>query len=79
MLLAVVMAAGLEKVVIIGGFALALKEAYLEVLGETLRESCDFAIMADYLKDLIIMGDLKEEACLEGAAVYARRLGSGGT
>jgi hypothetical protein len=30
--------------------------------------------MADYLDNLVMMGDFKEEACLEGAAVYAQQL-----
>ncbi len=75
MLLSVVMAIGIEKVVVIGGFALALGEVYLEILQKSLEDICDFDIMADYLDNLIMMGDAHEEACLEGAAVFAARLG----
>ncbi|MEW6386360.1 MAG: ROK family protein [Thermodesulfobacteriota bacterium] len=74
MLLSLTLAVGLEKVIIIGGFALALGEVYLEILQTALAESSDYQVVAPYLGELITMGDYKEEACLEGAAIYAQRL-----
>lgn len=73
-LLTVALAIGVEKVVVIGGFALTLGEVYLEILQTALKEICDYQIMTDYLDDLVMMGDFNEEACLEGAGVYAKQL-----
>jgi predicted NBD/HSP70 family sugar kinase len=74
MLLNVVIAAGLDKVVVIGGFALTLGKVYLEMLRDCLIESSNYQIIGPYIPDLVMMGDYTEEACLEGAAVYAQRL-----
>ena len=73
-LLSVVMAAGVEKVIIIGGFALALGEVYLDLIRTELIADCDYQVMADYVRELVAMGNVKDEACLKGAAIYARSL-----
>jgi C7-cyclitol 7-kinase len=75
MLLSVVLAAGVEKVIIIGGFALALAEVYLDVIRTELIAACDYQVVADYVDELVVMGNANDEACLQGAAIYARSLG----
>ena len=72
-LLAVTLAAGLEKVIIIGGFALQLGETYLNILRSLLRSNCDYQVLKDCAEGLVMLGGTEEEACLEGAAVYARQ------
>lgn len=65
--------AGLDRIVIIGGFALALGSVYLNVLRELMRQASDFEVLNERLPDMIQMGDMNEEACLMGAAAYADR------
>jgi glucokinase len=72
-LISTALAVGLEKVVIIGGFALQLGETYLETLRALLRDSCDYPVMEDRARDLVMISNVKQEACLEGAAIYARQ------
>jgi glucokinase len=75
-LLSVVVAVGLQKVIIIGGFALALGEVYLDVIRTELMAACDYEVMADYVQGIVAMGNVEDEAPLKGAAIYARSLGS---
>ncbi len=70
-LLTITAACGLDKVVVIGGFALSLGHLYLDILHAEMAGSCDFKILSDMLPDLLLMGSADEEACLRGAAVYA--------
>jgi predicted NBD/HSP70 family sugar kinase len=70
-LIATALAMGLEKVVIIGGFALQLGEVYLGILRPLLKSECDYPVMKDRAAELVMLGSAQEEACLEGAAVYA--------
>jgi predicted NBD/HSP70 family sugar kinase len=71
-LLSVTLATGLEKIVLIGGFALQLGPIYLRLLNELLREASDYGVIANCLPDLVQLGEADEEACLYGAAAYAR-------
>jgi predicted NBD/HSP70 family sugar kinase len=70
-LLSVTAAIGLDKIVVIGGFALSLGQRYLDILQREMVGNCDFKILSDKLPDLLVMGSADEEACLRGAAVYA--------
>jgi predicted NBD/HSP70 family sugar kinase len=72
-LISTALAVGLEKVVIIGGFALQLGEVYLDILRPLLKSECDYRVMKDCAAGLVMLGNAQEEACLEGAAVYARQ------
>lgn len=72
-LLQLISAIGLEKVIIIGGFAMILGKIYGEILQSLLIELCDFSVMADQINDIIYLGNDKEEACLEGAAIFAQQ------
>jgi len=70
----VVLAAGVERVIVIGGFAAGLGPVYETMLRDLLRESCDYRLASPALADLVHVADAEEETCLEGAAVYARHL-----
>ncbi len=70
-LLTVTAACGLDKIVVIGGFALSLGQLYLDILQSEMVGNCDFNILSDKLPELLVMGSRDEEACLRGAAVYA--------
>ncbi len=67
---------GLDKIVVIGGFALSLGQTYLDILQREMAANCDFKVLSDKLPDLLIMGSADEEACLRGAAVYAATITS---
>lgn len=73
-LLSVLIGAGVEQVILIGGFALSLGQPYLELLRSLVDEASDYSLMAGTLRQMIVLGATKDEACLEGAAVYAQRL-----
>jgi C7-cyclitol 7-kinase len=73
MLSVVTAAAGLQKIAIIGGFALSLGPAYLQVLNECFEHHKDFELMTKRLDDLLWMEDELMEECLLGAAAYGRR------
>jgi glucokinase len=75
-LLAVTASAGLERIVVIGGFALSLGQRYLDLLQEEMLTACDYEILAEKIPGLLVMGDADEEACLQGAAVYALNIKS---
>jgi predicted NBD/HSP70 family sugar kinase len=70
-LLTVTAACGLDRIVVIGGFALSLGRTYLDILQNEMVGNCDFKVLSDKLPDLLVMGSANEEACLQGAAVYA--------
>ena len=72
-LVSTALAVGLEKVIIIGGFALQLGSVYLDVLRPLLKSECDYPVLKDRAAELVMLGSAHEEACLEGAAVYALR------
>ncbi len=75
-LLLVTAAAGLDKIVVIGGFALSLGQLYLDILRDEMSKNCDYELLAGKLQDLLVMGTADEEACLRGAAVYAVKINS---
>jgi C7-cyclitol 7-kinase len=68
-----IIVAGLGRVVIIGGFALAAGDAYLSVLRAAARECCDYDLLRDGIGERLVLGAVGEEACLLGASVYAER------
>lgn len=73
MLSVVTAAAGLEKIAIIGGFALSLGPVYIDTLNECFQHHKDFELMTERLGDLLWMEDELMEECLLGAAAYGRR------
>jgi predicted NBD/HSP70 family sugar kinase len=70
-LLHCVMAAGLERVAVIGGFALSLGDVYLDILRDGMAKRCDYPVLVEHLNDLLVLGD--DDACLLGAAAFASR------
>ncbi len=73
MLSVVTAAVGLQKIAIIGGFALSLGPNYLQVLNDCFAHHKDFELMTDRLDDLLWMEAELMEECLLGAAAYGRR------
>ena len=69
-----VLGIGLQGIVIIGGFALSLGQVYVGLLGNLMKELCDYSLLSNHLPGLVQLGDEREEACLEGAADYAFRI-----
>ena len=74
-ILATVMAAGLDQVFIVGGFAQALGTRYQQLLTRLLMESSGYAVMRDRLESLVTVVAPDENACLKGCGVYARLRG----
>lgn len=72
-LVSAIVVGGLQRVVVIGGFALAAGDAYLNLLRRAARESCDYALFRDGIVQRLILGAVHEEACLLGAGLYAGR------
>ena len=75
-LLAVTASTGLDRIVVIGGFALSMGQRYLDLLQEEMLDACDYEILAEKIPGLLVMGNADEEACLQGAAVYALNIKS---
>jgi glucokinase len=67
-----VIAAGVQHVVVIGGFAVTLGETYREILQDHILNQCDYRVMRSFLTNLISIGE--EDACLLGTAAYAARV-----
>jgi len=66
----VILALGLQGVLVIGGFAFAIGETYLEVIRQNIQARCDYSAL-HFSSDMIRFGNMCEEACLRGAAEYA--------
>jgi glucokinase len=66
-----VVAAGLERVYVIGGFATALGETYRAMLVDALRPLHDSPATAIDLDALVRIATLDERACLRGTALFA--------
>jgi hypothetical protein len=66
----VVLALGLQGILVIGGFAFAIGELYLDLLRQIIQGRCDYSALC-FSSDMIRFGNMCEEACLRGAAEYA--------
>lgn len=71
-ILTTVVAMGLEKVVVTGGFAQALGEVYVATLRQHLEELADYTVLGGLADDLLIVPGADDEVCLLGAAEFAR-------
>jgi len=71
-LLQAVVAAGVEQVVVIGGFALELGDAYRAILQEEILKRCDYRVAAGAMDRLVALGD--NDSCLLGAGAFAHRI-----
>jgi glucokinase len=71
MLSGIVVAAGLERVYVIGGFATALGETYRAMLVSALHAVQDSPAISIDAAELVRIATLNERACLRGAALFA--------
>ncbi len=69
----VIFAAGLQGILIIGGFATSIGRTYLDLLYELVQHHCDYSALA-FRRNMLQFGKMSEEACLRGAAEYALRV-----
>jgi hypothetical protein len=67
---ALILALGLQGVLVIGGFALSIGPIYPELLCNLLRRRNDYSPLV-ISPDMVQLGELGEHACLRGAAEYA--------
>ena len=73
-ILGVWLALGLTRVIVIGGFALALGDCYREILEAELARLADYKPLSGCRGSMVQLGRKDEEACLIGAAVYASQM-----
>jgi C7-cyclitol 7-kinase len=73
-ILALIVGAGLERVKIMGGFALSLGDVYLQILREEIIAECQYSVLRDEVGSLVELGDVGEEACLMGAGEFANQI-----
>jgi glucokinase len=71
-LLIITMAAGLERVFIIGGFAQALGSLYLAILRAMANEYSRYDVMLNHLDSLFELAPKEDEVSLEGCAAFLR-------
>jgi C7-cyclitol 7-kinase len=71
-ILSTVMAAGLDRVFIVGGFAQAIGAPYQALVTRLMLQASRYAVMRDRLASLVTVVDAHEDACLKGCGVYAR-------
>lgn len=64
------LAYGLEKIFVIGGFAQALGQTYVDVLSRLTFELLDYHVARNKLDELLSLWNADEETCLQGAAVF---------
>jgi glucokinase len=67
----VVLAVGIQQVIIVGGFAQALGATYKRLLCQALREVSDYSLLKEHVEGLVLLGSPGEEACLLGASLFA--------
>lgn len=70
---AVVLAVGLQGILIIGGFAFSIGPIYIDLLRELIRRRSDYSAL-EILPRMVQFGDMCEEASLRGAGEYALML-----
>src|SRR5262249_45125619 len=64
LLLPIILAIGLEKVIVIGGFALAAGQVYVRMVEDSLRELNDYDIIDSALSGIVQLGAAADQACL---------------
>jgi predicted NBD/HSP70 family sugar kinase len=72
-ILSAVMALGLDRVFVIGGFAQSLGAGYVEILRRLMVDSSGYAVVQDRLIDIVEMAE-HQEVCLLGCGAYLRHL-----
>ena len=76
-LLTVAMAAGLERVFVIGGFAQALGSCYIKILRHLSCEYSRYDVVHERLGSMFELASEDCEMCLEGCAAFLRSRRSG--
>jgi glucokinase len=69
-LLFTVMAAGLERIFIMGGFAQSMGQAYLEILRDLTTKISQYPVMGDALPSMLQIVNAGEEVCLTGCGIF---------
>jgi len=69
-LLFTIMAAGLERVFVIGGFAQSMGQLYLEILRDLMNETSRYSVMGDALQSMLQIVNSDEEVCLTGCGAF---------
>jgi len=64
-----IFAAGLQGILFIGGFALSIGSAYLDLLYGLIQRHCNYSALT-FSRTMLQFGSMSEEACLRGAAEY---------
>ena len=72
----IVLALGLQGILVIGGFAFAIGEIYLELFRRMILTRGDHSAF-HFSPDMVRFGDMCEHACLLGAAAFARVVQNG--
>nr|VFJ58000.1 MAG: glucokinase [Candidatus Kentron sp. FM]VFJ76586.1 MAG: glucokinase [Candidatus Kentron sp. FM]VFK21379.1 MAG: glucokinase [Candidatus Kentron sp. FM] len=69
----IMLAAGLDRIIVIGGFALVLSETYLSLLREAFARVLRYDVLPGDMENRLELGDANEEACLLGAGEFFKR------
>ncbi|MFA4903595.1 MAG: ROK family protein [Desulfobaccales bacterium] len=72
-ILTIWLAIGLTRIILIGGFALAVGSHYTRILENELQKLSDYKLLQEGVGGMVTLGQPDEEACLIGAAVYAQK------
>lgn len=73
-LAAVTQAAGLKRIVIIGGFALELGQRYIDELARAMSVYCDGGVCSAAVDDLLLLWAFDDEPCLRGAGAFGNMM-----
>jgi C7-cyclitol 7-kinase len=73
-LLTTVMAAGLERIFVIGGFAQCMGLTYLRMLRDLIIEMSQYAVLGDGVYSLVELLNPGEEACLAGCGAFLKHI-----
>lgn len=65
--------AGVQQIILVGGFATALGDVYLDMLNEELLDATDFGLFRSAAEGLVVSGDNQDIASLVGAHFYTTR------
>jgi glucokinase len=73
-LAATITVCGLDRVFLIGGFAMSLGDVYLAMMSELLAQYSAYALLSPGIRQVLELSHLYEDVCLHGAAVYAQQV-----
>ena len=73
-LITIAVAAGIERIFVMGGFAQAVGSRYGEILQELLEELADTRLIRQHVTRIVEVASPQEEPSLQGAVAFARSL-----